>query len=110
MVAPIDAKAQFEAEGETITLRFNFQAISLAEQNGIDLLNAGIAELRPLQAVTLLKCLGAQDHPNYTEDHWLAVVTRFPDQMREALVSLFTQYGGKGEVGNAPKRKPRIAK
>ena len=110
MVAPIDAKAQFVVEGETITLRFNFQAISLAEQNGIDLLNSGIAELRPLQAVTLLKCLGAQDHPDFTEDHWLAVVRHHPDEMREALISLFTDYGGKAEAGNAPKRKPRTAK
>lgn len=106
MVAPIDAKAQFELEGETITLRLNFRAIALAEQHGIDLLNDGAADLRPTQAATLLKCLCVQDHPEWTEDHALAVVVRAPEQMRDALLKLFTEYGGKAS-GNAKGRKPK---
>lgn len=105
MVAPIDAKASFEVEGETVTLRFNFRAISLAEANGIDLLNSGMQMESLTQAVTLLKCLGAQDQPDYTEDHWLSVTMKEPDKMREALISLFENFGGVAEVGNA--RKPR---
>ncbi|HEY8604726.1 hypothetical protein [Tsuneonella suprasediminis] len=106
MVAPIDAKAEFEVEGETVTLRFNFQAIALADQHGIDLLNDGFTELRPVQAATLLKCLGAQDQPDWTEDHALAVVVKAPEMVREALISLFTEYGGKAE-GNGKRRKAK---
>ena len=109
MVAPIDAKASFEVEGEAITLRFNFRAISLAEDNGIDLLNGGVNELSLTKAVILLKCLGAQDHPEYTEDHWLAVVRAEPEGMRKALIKLFSDYGGEAE-GNAPAPKRRRKK
>ncbi len=100
MVAPIDAKVTFEVEGEPITLRFNFRAISLAEQNGIDLLNESAADLRPSQAATLVKCLAAQDHPDFTEDHALAIVMKAPEAMRDALITLFAEYGGKASGGN----------
>jgi hypothetical protein len=100
MVAPIDAKVTFEVEGEPITLRFNFRAISLAEQNGIDLLNESAADLRPTQAATLVKCLATQDHPDFTEDHALAIVMKAPEAMRDALIALFSEYGGKVSGGN----------
>ena len=108
MVAPIDAKASFEVEGETISLRFNFRAIAMAEENGIDLLNGAVNELSLTKAVVLLKCLGAQDQPDYTEDHWLAVVRAAPDGMRDALIKLFENYGGKSE-GNAPQARKKKA-
>ncbi len=100
MVAPIDAKVTFEVEGEPITLRFNFRAISLAAQNGIDLLNQNAAELHPLQAATLVKCLAAQDHPDFTEDHTFAIVLKAPEAIRDALIALFSEYGGKASEGN----------
>lgn len=109
MVAPLDAKATFEVESEPITLRLNFRAISLAEQQGIDLLNNGVPELSLTKAVVLLKCLGIQEQPEFTEDHWLAVVRSAPNEMREALLSLFEQYGGKAEPGNAKGRKTEKA-
>ena len=109
MVAPVDAKATFEVEGESISLRFNFRAIAMAEENGIDLMNGAVAELSLTKAVVLLKCLGAQDQPDYTEDHWLGVVREEPEGMRDALIKLFENYGGKPE-GNAPAAKGRKRK
>lgn len=106
MVAPIDAKASFEVEGETVTLRLNFRAISLAEEHGVDLMGEGLQEMTTAKAVTIVKCLGAQDHPEWTEDHWLAIVVKAPQQMQSALVALFTKYGGKSE-GNAKGRKSK---
>ncbi len=106
MVAPIDAKASFEVGGETITLRLNFRVIALAEKHGIDLLNEGIASLSKTQSVVLLKCLATEDHPDWTEDHALAVVIQAPDALGTALVELFTEYGGKAS-GNAKGRKPK---
>lgn len=107
MVAPIDAKASFEVEGEPISLRLNFRAIALAEANGIDLLNGSVSEMNLTQAVVLLKCLGAQDQPEFTEDHWLAVVRAEPDKMKKALVDLFEQYGGKAGNVKRPKAKAK---
>lgn len=108
MVAPVDARATFKAGGDEITLRFNFRAIALAEENGIDLLNDGAAELSLTKAVVLLKCLGFQDQPEFTEDHWLAIVRDAPNEMRGAIISLFEQYGGiksEKKPGNARRRK-----
>ena len=74
MVAPLDAKAEFEVEGETITLRLNFRSIALAEENGIDLIGGMTEELRPTKAAVLVKCLAVQEHPEFTEDHTMAIV------------------------------------
>lgn len=109
MVAPVDAKATFEVEGESITLRLNFRAIALAEKHGVDLLNDG-AELNSItQGVTVLMALGMQDHPDYTEDHWLAIAMNEPKKMRGALLELFSQFGGKADAGNGAGRKAKQA-
>lgn len=101
MVAPIDAKVTFEVEGEPVTLRLNFRSISLAEQHGIDLLAFDGSALTPARSATLIKCLAAQEHPDFTEDHTLAIVARAPQALATALIDLFTTYGGKAEEGNA---------
>ncbi len=100
MVAPIDAKVTFEMEGEPITLRLNFRSIALAEQHGIDLLAFDGAGLTPTRSATLIKCLAVQEHPDFTEDHTLAIVARAPQALATALIDLFTSYGGKAEPGN----------
>lgn len=102
MVAPIDSKVAFEVEGETITLRLNFRSISLAEQHGINLLAFDGEGLTPARSATLIKCLAAQEHPDFTEDHTLAIVARAPEQLASALIELFTSYGGRAEPGNVP--------
>lgn len=108
MVAPIDAKVTFDVEGEPITLRLNFRAISLAAREGIDLLGGDNVDLAPLNAAVLVKCLAAQEHPDLTEDHTLAIVTRAPEALGKALVELFTDYGGKTE-GNVQAAEPATA-
>lgn len=106
MVAPLDAKATFEVEGEPITLRLNFRSISLAEDHGIDLMSgSGLgAELKPTKAAVLVKCLAVQEHPDFTEDHTIAIVQQAPDALRDALVELFSKYAGQAE-GNPKGRK-----
>ena len=106
MVAPLDAKSTFEVEGETITLRLNFRSISLAEEHGIDLMGGMTEELRPSQAAVLVKCLAVQEHPDFTEDHTIAIVQSAPEELREALVELFSKYAGKAE-GNQKGRKAK---
>ena len=109
MVAPIDAKVTFDVEGEPITLRLNFRAIALAEQNGIDLMGDAPAQMTNTKAATLVKCLAAQEHPEFTEDHALAIVVREPDGLRQALVDLFEEYGGKVQPGNRKGRRAKAA-
>lgn len=104
MVAPLDAKATFEVEGETITLRLNFRSIALAEENGIDLIGGTMTDLTPTKSAVLVKCLAVQEHPEFTEDHTMAIVVKAPDALRDALLELFTKYAGASE-GNGKGRK-----
>jgi hypothetical protein len=104
MVAPLDAKVTFDVEGEPITLRLNFRSIALAEKHGIDILNGGGIGLSSTQAAMLVKCLAIQEHPDFTEDHTMAIVARSPEALADALVELFTSYSGEPE-GNGTGRK-----
>lgn len=109
MVAPIDSKATFEVEGETITLRLNFRSIALAEEHGIDLLSMDAGDkMTATKAAVLVKCLAVQDHPEFTEDHTIAVVVAAPAELEAALVELFTNYGGK--VSTEGKASPKTVK
>lgn len=109
MVAPLDAKVSFDVEGEPITLRLNFRSISLAEANGIDLLGGTTTDLSPSKSAVLVKCLAIQDHPDFTEDHTMAIVARAPDPLRDALIELFTKYASAPSAeGKAKGRKARV--
>lgn len=99
MVAPLDAKATFEVEGEPITLRLNFRSISLAEEYGLDLIDGTMADLAPSKAAVLVKCLAVQEHPDFTEDHTMAIVAKNPTGLRDALVELFGKYAGVASAG-----------
>lgn len=110
MVAPLDAKAEFKVEGETITLRLNFRSIALAEGYGIDLIGGTTSDLSPTQAAVMVKCLAVQEHPEFTEDHTMAIVAKAPEALRGALVELFGKYAGVPSAGgNAPKKARRKA-
>lgn len=110
MIAPIDAKASFEVEGETITLRLNWRSIALAEEHGIDLLAMDeTTELRPTKAATLVKCLAVQEHPEFTEDHTIAIVAKAPVELAKAIVELFASYGGKVSAPQG-KAKARVTR
>lgn len=108
MVAPLDAKVTFEVEGEPITLRLNFRSCSLAEQSGINPFNLDPAMAQsPTKMAILVKCLSVQDHPDFTEDHAMAIALKAPVQLANAIGDLFELYGGKveGEAeGNGEKK------
>lgn len=109
MVAPLDAKATFEVEGEPITLRLNFRSIALAEEHGIDLIGGTTTDLSPTKAAVMVKCLAVQEHPDFTEDHTMAIVAKAPEGLRDALLELFGKYAGapstEGNGKAAPKKK-----
>lgn len=106
MVAPIDSKASFEVEGETFTLRLNFRSIALAEKHGINLLAIDSPELTMTDTAVLLKCMAVEEHPDFTENHALAVVAKAPDALAAALIELFDSFGGqKAPEGNVVRRK-----
>lgn len=104
MVAPIDAKATFEVEGETITLRLNFRSLKLADAEGIDVL-AGKA-LSPMKVATLLRCLAVQEHPDMGDDEAFAIVVKGGEAAGAAIADLFTKFGGSASAeGNVAAAK-----
>jgi hypothetical protein len=110
MVAPLDAKVTFGVEGEPITLRLNFRSIALAEDNGIDLIGGTMTDMSATKSAVLVKCLAVQEHPDFTEDHTMAIVAKAPEALRDALLELFAKYGGVASTeGNGVGRKPKIA-
>jgi hypothetical protein len=111
MVAPIDAKATFQVEDETITLRLNFRSISLAERHGLNLLTMERdTALSVTETAIIVKCLAVQEHPDFTEDHALAVVHAAPEALAGAMIELFTSYGGKQSAEGNVKPTRRKAK
>ena len=72
MVAPVDAKATFEVEGETITLRLNWRSIALGEELGVDLFSPDGVKATVGNSALLLKCLASTDHPQMSLDEALA--------------------------------------
>ncbi len=109
MVAPLDAKATFQVEGETITLRLNFRSIALAEGYGIDLIGGTMDDLPPTKAAVLVKCLAVQEHPDFTEDHTMAIVARAPTALSDALLELFSKYAGVPSTGGKAKATTKKA-
>lgn len=105
MVAPIDAKTSFEVEGETITLRLNFRALSLAKKEGVDLMGGG--ELDPFAMATLVRCMAVQDHPNMDDEEAFAIIVKGKDDAMAAIGKLTEDFGGKMSAeGKVPKKKP----
>lgn len=104
MVAPIDAKATFQVEGEEITLRLNFRSLALAEAEGIDVMSR--SKLTAIKSAVLLRCLAVQDKPGMTDEEAFAIIVRAPKEAGEAIGRLFATFGGKASAeGNAPKAK-----
>lgn len=101
MVAPIDAKASFEVEGDEFTLRLNFRTLSLAKKAGVNLMAGD--EMDPLDVATAIRCLATPDHPKMTDEEAFAIVLRGGEAVGEALTTLFADFGGSAE-GNAPKK------
>lgn len=104
MVAPIDAKATFEAEGEVFTLRLNFRVLALAKKEGVNLLSG--VEMDAVSVAVAVRCLAAQDHPDMTDDDAFAIVVRNGEAVGAAMTTLFTEFGGSAG-GNAVKPKAK---
>ncbi len=102
MIAPIDSKVSFEAEGETITLRLNFRSLALAKKEGVNLM-AG-KELDVLELAVAVRCLAVQD-VKLTDEQALAYVIRHGVVVSKALADLFTEFAGKSAEGNGKKAK-----
>ena len=102
MVAPIDAKASFEVDGEQFTLSLNFRALALAKKEGVNLL-AG-EEMDPISLAVAIRCLAAPSHPKMTDEEAFALVVRAGDKVSEALIELFSSFGGEPSAeGNVAK-------
>ena len=102
MVAPIDAKASFEVEGEEITLHLNFRTLALAKKAGVNMFGGN---LDPLDVAIAIRCLATPSHPNLTDDEAFALVVSGGEAAAGALAELFESFGASAE-GNA-KAKPK---
>lgn len=108
MLAPTDAKVIVDIGGEPIALRLNFRSIALAESHGIALLSGKVPELNESGGMMLVKCLAAEEQPYFTEDHVVTMLAVNPLGVKEALIDLFAQYGGKVS-GNVNGREAKEA-
>lgn len=115
MVAPIDATAALEADGETLTLRMNFRTIALAEDLRADAV-AGFGVRAPTASgmAALVWAFAQPDQPRLTQDEAMALVFRHGEAVGGALRELFGKAAAKpekpsteGNVPPAPPRKPR---
>ena len=101
MVAPIDAKASFEVEGETITLHLNFRGLALAKKEGVNLLSG--ADMDPVDLAVALRCMAIQSHPEMSDEEAFAIAMKAPNAVGDAFVQLFSAFGGSAE-GNGRER------
>lgn len=109
MVAPIDAKVTFEAEGEPFTLRLNFRALALCEARGVDMFSPDGVQMTLTRAATLLRSLAVTDHPEMSEDEALAVVVRYGmGELGARIGELLTAFGG-GTEGNVKETAKKAA-
>lgn len=105
MVAPIDAKATIEAEGETFTLRLIFRTMAQCEAAGIDLFDpASLSRLTTVKTAKLVQCLAVVDHETMSDEEAFALTVRHGDQVTKALMHLIKTAAGKGgDEANPPK-------
>lgn len=104
MVAPIDAKASFEVEGETFTLHLNFRTLKLAKSEGVNLMSG--QDMDPIDIATAVRCLATPSHPKLTDEEAFALVMNAPEAAATAIGDLFERFGGSAE-GNAPKKRAK---
>lgn len=111
MVAPIDAKATFDVDGEPITLVMNFRTIALAEDEAPDVVTAfGSGKPKLSGMATLVWAFARPAHPDLTLDDALAIVMRHGKAAGEALGKVFAAASAavpKGGAGGEPAPRPR---
>lgn len=106
MVAPINATADFEAGGETITLTLNFATLDAARKAGADLFKG--EDLHPLEFAAAVRCLAEPKHPGFTNDQAFALIMEHGEAAGAALAQLFSEFGDSAE-GNGSTRKSKPA-
>lgn len=102
-IAPIDSRVEFEAGGDTFTLRLNFRALALAKKSGVNLMAGG--ELDPLDMAVAVRCLAVDAHPNMTDDEAFALIVADGERVGKALAELFAAFTKAAEGNVKPKGK-----
>lgn len=111
MVAPIDAKAVIDIDGEPITLRLCFRSIALGIQLGVDLFSDEGIDMNLANAALLVKSLAVSDHPDMSEDEALAVVVRHgAAAIGKVVIGLIAAFGGKADDASAEGKARRTRK
>lgn len=101
MVAPIDAKVSFEVEGETITLRLDWQSIAMMEDMAVSLFSADGLNLTLSKCATLVKCMTVSTKPEMTLDEALAIVVKHGiAEVGGIILELIAKFGGKPDEGS----------
>lgn len=96
MVAPIDAKVCFEVEGETVTLRLDWQAIAMMEEMSVSLFSTDGLDLTLSKAATLVKCMSLAARPDMSIDEALAIVVKGGiGEVGGHILELIAKFGGK---------------
>ncbi len=107
MVAPIDAKASFEAEGETFELAMNFRTIALAEDAKADVVTSFGSGKPTVSGMSILIWAFAQPaHPDLTTEDAFALAIRHGEAVGGALGKVFAAASAKADGSeNPPKAK-----
>lgn len=109
MVAPIDARAPLEADGETLTLTMNMRTLALAKAAGVNFFRMKATdELDPFDMAAIVRAFAAPAHPKLSEDEAFAIVVRHADAVGEALKSLSEHFAAAAKGGDSARpRKTR---
>ncbi|MDE0878926.1 MAG: hypothetical protein OSB00_09755 [Sphingomonas bacterium] len=108
MVAPIDAKATLDVDGETFTLTMNFRTIALAEDRRSDVVTSfGQGKPTVSGMALLIWAFARPAHPELTEDEALALALHYGDVTGAALGDLFERASAKGDGSANPPRPTR---
>lgn len=107
MLAPVDAKATFEAGGETFTLAMNMRTIALAEREWSEAVTGFLTANTTLTGTsTLLWAFAQPAHPDLTRETALAMVMAHHEPILDALVECFTISTEKAAGADSPKPNP----
>lgn len=102
MVAPINAIASFEVEGETVTLRLDWQAIAMMEEMAISLFSEDGLNLTLSKCAMLVKCMSVSDRPDMSLDEALAIVVKKGiGEVGAIILGLIAKFGGKPDDESA---------
>lgn len=109
MLAPIDAIATVQAGDDKITLRLNMRTLALAKAGGVNLLKLSLTEIDPLDMAIVLEAFAKPEQPDFTDEQAFAMIVRFPEQCRDAMASLSSEFAGAAGDGspNPPKALAR---